>query len=167
MERSPIMVYRGDPPDYPNQAAMSYASGPYTQNLIPNPHYSVHQAVEEYHIMHPSQNAWDLAMGYRSPSGPNPSHVLPVIPTLKGIMKGPKSSAKTISPLPPHTTTLGYGHPGYNSNPPPQPTSYQSYVNLVPPTPYSDHASYAYGNKSQSSSMETSVRGIKTRNSIT
>jgi hypothetical protein len=121
--------------------------------------------------MHPTQNARDLAMGYRSPSGPNPSHVLPVTPTVKGIMKGPKSSAKTISPLPPHTTTLGYRHPGYSSNPPPplmpQPTSYQSYVNLVPPTPYSHHASYAYGNQSQSSSMGTSVAGIKTWNSIT
>jgi hypothetical protein len=121
--------------------------------------------------MHPSQNARDLAMGYRSPSGPNPSHVIPITPTVKEIMEGPKSSAKTISPLPPHTTTLGYGHPGYSSNPPPpltpQPTSYQSYVNLVPPTLYSRHASYAYGNQSQSSSMGTSVRGIKTRNSIT
>jgi hypothetical protein len=150
MKRSPILAYHGNPPDYPNQAAMSYASGPYTQSLIPNPHYSAHRAVEEYHRMHPSQNAWDLAMGYRSPSGPNPSHVLPVTPTVKGIMKGPQSSAKTISPLPPHTTTLGYEHPGYSSNPPPpltpQPTSYQSYVNLVPPTPYSHHALYAYRN---------------------
>jgi hypothetical protein len=171
MERSPIMAYHGNPPDYPNQAAMSYASGPYTQNLIPNPHYSAHWAVEEYHRMHPNQNARDLAMGYQSPSGPNPSHVLPVNPTVKGKRKGPKSSAKTTSPLPPHTTTLGYGHPGYISHPPPpltpQPTLYQSYVNLVPPTPYSHHASYAYGNQSQSSSKGTSVRGIKTRNSIT
>jgi hypothetical protein len=81
MERSPISAYRRNPPDYPNQAAMSYASGPYTQNLIPNSHYSAHRAVEKYHRMHPSQNAWDLAMGYQSPRGPNPSHVLPVTPT--------------------------------------------------------------------------------------
>jgi hypothetical protein len=64
MERSPIMAYRGNPPEYPNQAAMSYASGPYTQNRIPNPHYSAHRAAEEYHRMHPNQNAWELAMGY-------------------------------------------------------------------------------------------------------
>jgi hypothetical protein len=86
-------------------------------------------------------------------------------------MKGSKLSAKTILPLHPHTTTLGYGHPGYSSNLPPpltpQPTLYQSYVNLVSPTPYSHHASYAYGNQSQSSSIGTSVRGIKTWNSIT
>jgi hypothetical protein len=31
MERSPISAYPGNPPDYPNQAAMSYASGPYTR----------------------------------------------------------------------------------------------------------------------------------------
>jgi hypothetical protein len=89
MERNLIMAYCGNPPDYPNQADMLYASGPYTLNLIPNPHYSAHRAVEEYHRMHPSQNARDLAMGYWSPSGPNPSHVLPVNPTVKGKMKGP------------------------------------------------------------------------------
>jgi hypothetical protein len=64
MERSLIMAYCGKPPEYPNQAAMSYATGPYTQNLIPNPHYSAHRAVEEYHRMHPNQNAKELALGY-------------------------------------------------------------------------------------------------------
>jgi hypothetical protein len=103
MERSPIMAYCGNPSDYPNQAAMSYASRPYTQNLIPNPRYSAHRAVEEYHRMHPNQNARDLTMGYRSPSGPKPSHVQPVNPTVKGKMKGPQSGTKTIPPLPPHT----------------------------------------------------------------
>jgi hypothetical protein len=34
MESSPISAYCGNPPNYPNQTAMSYASGPYTQNLI-------------------------------------------------------------------------------------------------------------------------------------
>jgi hypothetical protein len=105
MEPSPIMAYRGNPPEYPNQAAMSYATGPYTQNLIPNPHYSAHRAVEEYHRMHPTQNAKELALGYRSPSGPNPSHVQHVNPTVKGKMRGPQSNAKTIQPLPPHTWT--------------------------------------------------------------
>jgi hypothetical protein len=83
-------------------------------------------------------------------------------------MRGPQSSAKTIQPLPPHTTTLGYGHPGNISNTPPplatqptlyqsysgrvptpQPTPYQSYASFVPPTPYSHHASFAYGNQSK------------------
>jgi hypothetical protein len=104
---------------------------------------------------------------------------------VNGKIRGPQSGAKTIQPLPPHTTTLGYGHPGYISNTPPplatqptqyqsyagrvptpQPTPYQSYASLVLPTPYSHHASFTYGNQSQSSSMGTSVRGIKTRNSI-
>jgi hypothetical protein len=64
MECSPIMAYRGNPTEYPNQAAMSYATGPYTQNLIPNPHYSAHRAVEEYHRMQPTRNAKELALGY-------------------------------------------------------------------------------------------------------
>jgi hypothetical protein len=73
-----------------------------------------------------------------------------------------------VAAMLPHTSTCGYGHPGYSSNPspPPQPTPLASYMSVVPPTPYSHHASFAYTNQSQATSMGTALRGIKTRNSI-
>lgn len=171
MERSPIAAYRGNPYECPNQIPMSYTPRPYSQNLIPNAHYSAYRAVEEFHRMHPSKNAKDLALGYRHPNGPSPSqYTAPVTLAMERIMKEPKTSATAIPPLPPHTTTYGYGHPGYSSNPPPptpMPNPYHSYEYLVPPTPYSDNDSFVYGNQSQASSMGTALKGIKFRNSIT
>jgi hypothetical protein len=73
-----------------------------------------------------------------------------------------------VADMPPHTSKNGYGHPGYSSNPAPQsnPTPQASYMNIVPPTPYSHHALFVYTNRSQATSMGTALRGIKTRNSF-
>jgi hypothetical protein len=167
-ERSPIAAYRGNGYHVPGYSTMSIASGPYRQNLIPNPHYSIMSAVEEYHRMHPNESAADLALQFRSPNGSNPSYVPTIDKKPKGIMKGTQPSvpavvnmpqAAVIPPvadMPPPTSTRGYGHPGYSSNPPPptQPTPLASYMNVVPPTPYSHHASFAYMNQSQATSIK-------------
>jgi hypothetical protein len=179
-ERSPIAAYGGNGYQVPGYSVMSNASGPYHQSLIPNPHYSVTSAVEVYHRMHPNESAADLALRCWSPNGSNPSYVLPLDKKPKGIMKGtqpsvpavvnmPKGTAiPPVNAMPPHTSTRGYGHPGYSSNPllSPQPIPPASYMNVAPPTPYSHHASFAYANQSQATSMGTALRGIKTRNSI-
>jgi hypothetical protein len=130
--------------------------------------------------MHPNESAADLALQFRSPNGSNPSYVPTIDKKPKGIMKGTQQSvpavvnmpqAAVIPPvadMPPHTSTRGYGHPVYSSNlaPPSQPTPPASYMNIVPSTPYSHHASFAYTNQSQATSMGTALRGIKTRNSV-
>jgi hypothetical protein len=67
-ERSPIAAYRGNGYHVPGYYAMSNASGPYRQNLIPNPHYSITSAVKEYHLMHPNESAADLALQFWSPN---------------------------------------------------------------------------------------------------
>jgi hypothetical protein len=179
-ERSPIVAYRENGYHVPGYSVMSNASRPYRQNFIPNPHYSVTSAVEEYHRMHPNESVADLALRFQSPNGSNPSYVPTIDKKPKEIMKGTQPSVPAvvnmpqeavISPvtdMPPHTSTRGYGHPGYSSNPlpSPQPTPPASYMNVVPPTPYSHHASFAYANQPQATSMGTALRGIKTRNSI-
>jgi hypothetical protein len=83
-ERSLISVYQGNGYQVPGYSAMSNVSGPYRQNLIPNPHYSVKSAVEEYHRMHPNESAADLALRFRSQNGSNPTPDKKP----KGIMKG-------------------------------------------------------------------------------
>jgi hypothetical protein len=90
-------------------------------------------------------------------------------PSVPAVVNMPQAAViPPVAAMPPHTSTCGYGHPGYSSNPAPspQPTPPASYMNVVPPTPYSHHASFAYTNQSQAASMETALRGIKTRNSI-
>jgi hypothetical protein len=67
-ERSPIAAYWGNGYHVPGYSAMSNASGPYRQNLIPNPHYSITSAAEEYHRIHPNESAADLALQFWSPS---------------------------------------------------------------------------------------------------
>jgi hypothetical protein len=178
-ERSPIAAYRGNCYHIHGYSAMSNASGPYCQNLIPNPHYSITRAVEEYHRMHPNESAADLALRFRSPNGSNPSYVPTIGKKPKRNMKGthPRVPAVVNMPqeavihpvtaVPSYTSTRGYGHPGYCSNPlpSPQPTPPASYMNVVPPTPYLHHASFAYANQSQATSMGTALRGIKIINS--
>jgi hypothetical protein len=87
-ERSPLAAYRGNDYHVPGYSTMSNASGPYRQNLIPNPHYSITSAVKEYHRMHPNESAADLALQFRSPKGSNPSYVPTIDKKPKGIMKG-------------------------------------------------------------------------------
>jgi hypothetical protein len=161
---SPISAYQGNGYHTPGYSAMSNASGPYRQNLIPNPHYSVTSAVEEYHRMHPNESAADLALQFWSPNGSNPSYVPTIDKRPKGIMKGTQPGVPAVvnmpqaafippvADMPPHTSTRGYGHPGYSSNPAPAPapppptTPPASYMNVVQPTPYSHHALFAYTN---------------------
>jgi len=59
-ELSPIVAYRASYVEQPSQTAMSNAAGPFTQNLIPNPHYSATAAAQAYAGMHPNENAADL-----------------------------------------------------------------------------------------------------------
>jgi hypothetical protein len=81
--------------------------------------------------MHPNESAADVALRFRSPNGSNPSYVPTPDKKPKGIMKGTQPSVPevvniqegdAVSPVkavPPHTSTRGYGHPGYSSNPMP------------------------------------------------
>jgi hypothetical protein len=85
-ERSPISAYRGNGSHTPGYSAMFNASGPYRHNLIPNPHYSIMSAVEEYHSMHPNESATDLALRFWSPNGSNPSYVPTIDKKPRGIM---------------------------------------------------------------------------------
>ena len=55
-ERSPIVAYQASYVEQPSQAAMSNSAGPFTQNLIPNPHYSATAAAQAYARMHPNEN---------------------------------------------------------------------------------------------------------------
>jgi hypothetical protein len=88
----------------------------------------------------------------------------PSVPVVVNMPQG--TAIPPVAAMPPHTSTRGYGHPGYSSNPMPsqQPTPLASYMNVAPPTPYSHHASFAYANQSQATYMGTALRGIKTRN---
>jgi hypothetical protein len=63
-ERSPISAYRRNGYQVPGYSVMSNASGPYRQNLVPNPRYSVASAVEEYHCMHPNESAADIPLDF-------------------------------------------------------------------------------------------------------
>jgi hypothetical protein len=99
-ERSPVAAYRGNGYHVPGYSAMSNASGPYRQNLILNPHYSIMSAVEEYHRMHPNESAADLALRFRSPNGSNPSYVPTIDKKPKEIMKGAQPSVPAVVNMP-------------------------------------------------------------------
>jgi hypothetical protein len=90
-------------------------------------------------------------------------------PSVHAVVNMPQAAViPPVAAMPPHTSTRGYGHPGSSSNPlpSPQPTPPASYMNVVPPTPYSHHASFVYTNQSQATSIGIALRGTKTRNSI-
>jgi hypothetical protein len=284
-ERSPRTAYQGDENNEPSYATLSNVTGPFTQNLVPSPHYSVATAMSEFHRMNPNMDPDKIAENFRSPNGSNPSYVPTAENRPRGIMKTATTNVPKVVALPPHTTTsagygypnapapapspaatmpshtssgygnqfattpatipaaattagyghhfapspvpampphtptpagygyphaspvagmpthtsanpyghhfygspfgvpptsgyvhplnatqtgYGYAHPGYSSNPPPPPppTPPASYMHMVPPTPYSHHPSFAYGNQSQATSLGTSIRGIKIRNSV-
>ena len=187
-ERSPIVAYRASYVEQPSQPAMSNTAGPFTQNLIPNPHYSATAAAQAYARMHPNENAAELALAFRSPNGPNPTYNTnggTPHTTNTNATRPPHGPNPTYSMNggTPHTTTTnatnggygppGYGPPGYRPLPPPRQATQARHaspaplMNLVPPTPYAHNNSLAYENQSEATSLGTSVRGIKYRSSVT